>query len=328
MAEHLKKQRFPRRRVSLRKGKAFDAKSRPIALIFPIVSLLFFFSLLLDSHATNQDNAPIADQLVGGEFSYVVRSGDSLTGIGARFGVGVNVLAGDNDLSPRSLLKIGQHLRVDNRHIVPNVVSDGIVINIPQRMLFYLKEGRVIRSFPVGLGRYDWPTPTGPFKIVAKEEDPNWDVPISIQDEMQREGKTVKTCVPPGPDNPLGKYWLGLSIAGYGIHSTIAPMSVYQFQTHGCIRAHPDDIAGLFDEVSRGTSGLLVYHRLMMANVDGKIYLEVHRDVYKKETDVRAQFEELLKTLNPEFRVDRELATSIIRKQEGIAREIGVKNSR
>ena len=240
----------------------------------------------------------------------------------------VGALTADNNLAPGSLLKTGQQLHIDNRHIVPSVVSDGILINIPQRMLFYFKERRLIRAFPVGLGRHDWPTPTGPFKIVSKEENPIWDVPASIQDEMQRQGKAVKTCVPPGPDNPLGKHWLGLSIPGYGIHGTIAPMSIYQFQTHGCIRAHPDDIAGFFDEVSRGTSGMLVYRRLLMANVDGRIYLEVHRDVYQRETGVRAHFEELLKRLNAEFRVDRELATSIIRKQDGLAREIGVKNYR
>jgi L,D-transpeptidase ErfK/SrfK len=328
MAKYVKKQWFLCGRTSSRTGIPFDAKTRPINCISPIVPLVFFFSLCLHNHAASQDNAPFADQLIGSEFSYVVRSGDSLTGIGARFGVGVSILAADNGLSSSSRLKTGQQLRVDNRHIVPNIVSDGIVINIPQRMLFYFKERRLIRSFPVGLGRHDWPTPTGQFKIVVKEEDPIWDVPISIQDEMQREGKVVKTCVPQGPDNPLGKHWLGLSIAGYGIHGTIAPMSIYQFQTHGCIRAHPDDIAGLFDDVSRGTPGILVYRRLMIANAAGKIYLEVHRDAYKKETDVRPQFEELLKTFNPEFRVDRERATSIIRKQDGTAREIGVKNYR
>jgi L,D-transpeptidase ErfK/SrfK len=292
------------------------------------VFLLFVFLLFLHGQAGSQDNAPAADQLIGSEFSYVIQRGDSLTGIGARFGVNVGVLTADNGLSPGSRLKTGQQLRVDNRHIVPNIVSDGILINIPQRMLFYFKEGRLIRAFPVGLGRHDWPTPTGPFKIVTKEENPIWDVPISIQEEMQREGKAVKTCVAPGPDNPLGKHWLGLSIAGYGIHGTIAPASIYQFQTHGCIRARPDDIAELFDDVSRGTTGILVYRRLMIANVDGKIYLEVHPDVYKKATDLGPQFEELLKTVSPEFRVDRERATSIIRKQDGIAQEIGVKNSR
>jgi L,D-transpeptidase ErfK/SrfK len=204
-------------------------------------------------------------------------------------------------------------------------MNDGILINIPQRMLFYFKEGRLLRAFPVGLGRHDWPTPTGQFKIVAKEENPIWDVPKSIQEEMQREGKAVKTCVPPGPDNPLGKHWLGLSIGAYGIHGTIAPASIYRFQTHGCIRAHPDDVAQLFEDVSRGTPGIIVYHRLMLANVRGQIYLEVHRDIYEKEPDVHAQFDELVRTLNLESKVDRALAADIIGEQDGIARVIVIK---
>ena len=287
--------------------------------------LLVYFSISLTAHASAQEPMPVPDQLVGGESSYVVQKGDSLTRIGARFGVGVGQLAAINNFSANALLKVGQALRIDNRHIVPAIINDGIIINIPQRMLFYFKEGRLARSFPVGLGRRDWPTPTGPFKIAVKEENPVWDVPKSIQEEMQREGKAVETCIPPGPDNPLGKHWLGLSIGGYGIHGTIAPASIYHFQTHGCIRAHADDIAQLFDDVSRGTPGTLLYRRMMIANVDGTIYLEVHRDAYKQQPDVQAQFAEFLRTQNLESRVDRELAQAIIRKEDGIARAIGVK---
>ena len=289
---------------------------------FLIYFFLFVVSTFWHGYAASQDPPQLSERLVGGEFSYVVRKGDSLTAIGARFGVNVGVLAASNHLSPTSLLKAGQTLRIDNRHIVPDVLGDGIVINIPQRMLFYFKERRLTGSFPVGLGRHDWPTPTGPFKIVVKEENPTWDVPASIQEEMRREGKAVKTCVPPGPDNPLGKHWLGLSIAGYGIHGTIAPISIYQFQTHGCVRAHADDIARLFDDVSRGTPGILVYRPLLVARVGRQVYLEVHRDVYKKEPDALRRFEEFLPTFNLESVVDRELAQDIIRRQEGIAREI------
>jgi L,D-transpeptidase ErfK/SrfK len=291
------------------------------------VFLVVLLSLFWPSYTASQDQLPVPGQLVGGEFSYVVQKGDSLTSIGARFGAAAADLAAINNLSASATLKIGQQLRIDNRHIVPARVNDGIVINIPQRLLFYFKNGRLVRSFPVGLGRHDWPTPTGPFKIAVKEENPIWDVPKSIQEEMRREGQAVKTCVPPGPDNPLGKHWLGLSIGGYGIHGTTAPASIYHFQTHGCIRAHPDDIAQLFNDVSRGTAGVLVYRRLMIADVGGKIYLEVHRDVYKKQPDVDGQFEELMRTLKLDSQVDRELATDIIRKQDGIARAIGVKRS-
>ena len=114
---------FQSRKASSCKGITSDERSRPIDLIFLILSLVFVFSLSLHRQAASQDKTPVADQLIGGEFSYVVRSGDSLTGISARFGVGVGVFAADNDLSPGSLLKTGEQLRVENRHIVPNIVS-------------------------------------------------------------------------------------------------------------------------------------------------------------------------------------------------------------
>lgn len=296
-----------------------------IRLVVFVVSLSCCLALGWPGEAAAPTGLSITDQLVGGEFSYTIQPGDSLTAIGARFGVTVRVLAAENHISPTSIMRIGQVLRIDNRHVVPKIADDGILINIPQRMLFHFREGRLLHAFPVGLGRHDWPTPTGAFQIIAKKENPIWSVPKSIQEEMQREGQAVQTCVPPGPNNPLGKHWLGLSIRGYGIHGTIAPASIYQFQTHGCIRAHSDDIVILFDDVSPGTHGLLVYQRLLIANVGGKVFLEVHPDAYKKDPELRARFEELLKSL-PELSIDRELATRIIRKQDGVARQIGVGN--
>jgi L,D-transpeptidase ErfK/SrfK len=78
---------------------------------------------------------------------------------------------------------------------------------------------------------------------------------------------TVKTRVPPGPDNPLGQYWIGLSLVGYGIHGTIASASIYQFRSHGCIRIHPNDIADLFGRVSLGTSGHIIYTPVLLARL-------------------------------------------------------------
>jgi L,D-transpeptidase ErfK/SrfK len=308
--------------MAVKRTRARGAKAHGQNISAGCALVLIFISLLWSSGATGQAQLPLPEQVAGGEFFYTVQKGDSLTGIGARFGVDAAILAANNRLSQRSLLRVGQQLPVDNRHIVPKILGDGIVINLPQRMLFYFKQGRLIRHFPVGLGRHDWPTPTGEFKIVVKEENPTWDVPRSIQEEMRREGKVVKTCVPPGPDNPLGKHWLGLSIGGYGIHGTIAPTSIYHFQTHGCIRAHPDDIAELFVDVSRGTPAMLIYHRLLIAKVGEQVFLEVHRDVYKKEPDIQARFEQWVRNFDLESRVDRQLAQDIIRKQDGIAREI------
>jgi L,D-transpeptidase ErfK/SrfK len=259
---------------------------------------------------------------VGREFVHSVQKGESLAVLSARFGVEISVLSANNGLRPNALLKEGQTLRIDNRHIVPNSLSDGILINIPQRMLFHMRQGHVIQSYAVGLGRPDWPTPARKFTVITKEENPTWDVPKSIQEEMRRKGKIVQQRVPPCPENPLGKHWIGLSIRGYGIHGTIAPTSIYQFRTHGCIRLHPDDIADLFAAISTGTPGLLFYQRLMVARLEDRIFLEVHRDVYRKEPNPLENLLDIVKTNRLEPLLDWDAAKAIIAKQEGVAREI------
>jgi L,D-transpeptidase ErfK/SrfK len=292
---------------------------RSLKLTLPLlVALLALNDTFADERAAHW----LSNALVGREFVHSVQKGESLAVLSARFGVEISVLAANNGLQPNALLKEGQTLRIDNRHIVPNSLSDGILINIPQRMLFHMRQGQAIYSYAVGLGRPDWPTPAGKFTVVTKEENPTWDVPKSIQEEMRREGKVVQQRVPPCPENPLGKHWMGLSIPGYGIHGTIAPTSIYQFRTHGCIRLHPDDIAELFAEISIGTPGLLLYQRLLLARLEDRIFLEVHRDVYRKDQNPLDKLLAIVKTNNLEPLLDWEAAKAIIARQEGVARDV------
>jgi len=289
--------------------------------------LVVAFLLFLPVDSGRADDTPeLSSAIVGRESKYVVVRGDSLTRVGARFGVDVSTLAAANGLSASAFLREGQELQIDNRHIVPAFLDKGIVINIPQRMLFYFPQRAPVRAFPVALGRPGWQTPAGPFTIVSKRENPEWKVPKSIQEEMRREGKTVMTCVPPGPDNPLGAHWFGLSIPGYGIHSTIAPASIYHFRTHGCIRLHTDDMAELFSEVQVKTPGQLVYQRLMVAKVGNQVFLEVHRDIYRKEPSPVRSFLDMIRNHDFVSLLDWEKVKEIIEKQEGVAREISRNN--
>ncbi|HET7004712.1 MAG TPA: L,D-transpeptidase family protein, partial [Candidatus Binatia bacterium] len=153
------------------------------------ILLLLLAGLCSAAASSAEQRSALSDQLVGREFTYVVQPGDSLTAIGARFGVGISTLAAVNKLAHNAHLKPAQELHIDNRHIVPRAADDGIVINIPQRMLYFFTEGQARRAFPVALGSEDWPTPSGQFRIAVKEENPVWDVPKSIQEEMRREGK-------------------------------------------------------------------------------------------------------------------------------------------
>lgn len=261
--------------------------------------------------------------LVGGENVYHIQPGDTLTRIGARFGVSLALLLRENQLDANRPLKIGRELHIDNRHIVPAALDDGIVINIPQRMLFRMEAGVAGQAFPVGLGRPDWPTELGDFTVVSREADKTWFVPPSIQREMARKGEVVKTQVPPGPDNPLGKHWLGLSLPGLGIHGTIAPESIYHFQSHGCIRLHPDDAAVMFDLARVGDSGRLIYQPVLLyRGDDGRVFIESHRDIYRKGVDAMAQLSELAASAGVDAQIDWNRAEEILDAQEGIARDV------
>ena len=233
--------------------------------------------LMLAAPLLAQD-APDA-AIIGGPSVYVVKPGDTIAAIGARYAVDPAEIAAANALKHNARLSAGQVLQFDNTHIATRDPDATITINVAQRLLF-LRDGDRVTAYPITVGSRGWPTPRGPFTIVDKETDPTWDVPVSIQREMERQGKPVITQMPPSPANPLGKYWLRLSFSGVGIHGTNAPQSIYRFGSHGCIRMHPDDIAAVFDRVAIGTRGVSVYQPILMAVMDGRVWLEANRDEY------------------------------------------------
>jgi len=140
---------------------------------------------------------------------------------------------------------------------------------------------------------------------------------------MIRAGRRPLSKVPPGPDNPLGDRWLGLSLSSVGIHGTNAADSIYRHQTHGCIRLHPDDVRTLFDRVSVGTDGEIVYQPLLLAVIQGHLYLESHRDVYRRAPDPLARLQATAAAAGLTARIDWDAAVAVIRESAGVPREIG-----
>jgi L,D-transpeptidase ErfK/SrfK len=264
----------------------------------------------------------LTSQIIGSEFTYTVQPGESLTSLSARFGVSVELIAEGNGMTPEARLKKGEVLKIDNRHIVPDLAEARIVVNVPQHMLFWITAGDGIRAFPVAAGRRSAKTPIGEFAVAALETDPTWDVPRSIQEEMRREGKSVVTQVPPGPQNPLGKYWIGLSVPGFGIHGTNVPSSIYGLVTHGCIRLHPDDIAELFPQVEIGIAARIVYEPVLMARIADSVFLEVHTDAYKKLADPMAWVMDRARSEGYLSMLDMERVREVLRRREGIPRDV------
>jgi L,D-transpeptidase ErfK/SrfK len=264
----------------------------------------------------------VSHEMTGSVVEHRVEPGETLASLGARAGVDVATLAADNGLPRGARLIIGRSLRLDTQHIVPPVSGASIVINVPQRMLFLVENSKTVLGFPVALGRPTWPTPTGGFSILTKEIDPTWDVPISIQQEMRRAGRRPLPKVPPGPDNPLGDRWFGLSLPGIGIHGTSAPMTIYHHQTHGCIRLHPDDVHVLFDRVPIGAAGEIVYQPVLLAVVDGRVYLESHPDVYRRLPNPLERVRGGAEQAHLTDAIDWSLAVAVLRESAGIARDV------
>lgn len=292
----------------------------------PHALLIIFWGILLFPvlGGAYQPTWPVFSEVEGGEHWYVVQKKDSLYAISGKYGTTWQYLAIRNRLLPPFKLNRGQRLVANNRHIIPlNQIRDGLLLNIPGHMLYYFEGGVMVKRYPVALGRWDWPTPTGSFTIIGKVKNPTWTIPKSIQEEMRREGKVVMQKVPPGADNPLGKYWLPLSIPGYGIHATIWPESIGHSTSHGCIRMITEDIEDLYSRIKTGTPITIVYEPIKMAvNPDKKIFLEAHANTYQKQFSYWDYVLKLAQQNDLTYRIDWSKGFRILNDRIGIADEI------
>jgi lipoprotein-anchoring transpeptidase ErfK/SrfK len=126
-----------------------------------------------------------------------------------------------------------------------------IVIRRKSNRLFLYNGMRFRRLFAVATGQNQYPTPLGRFLIVVKWKNPWWYPPDSPWALGQKP-------IPPGPDNPLGTRWLGLSAPGVGIHGTPSDASIGYSVSHGCIRMHIPQAEWLFNQVGIGTTVFIV----------------------------------------------------------------------
>ncbi len=151
-------------------------------------------------------------------------------------------------LESNSRLPVRMHTRTVRPAVTVESLGPDIVINRELNRLTLFDGARYVRSFRVATGQAIYPTPKGTFHIVVKWKNPWWYPPT--QDAWAQGLKPV----PPGPANPLGTRWMGLSAPGVGIHGTDEPASIGYSASHGCIRMEVPDAEWLFDHVDVGTT--------------------------------------------------------------------------
>ncbi len=247
-------------------------------------------------------------ELVGHPTTYQRTGDEDLFQIARAHGVSASMV---NNANSGSLRGGDELLVLPTQHVAPLAAANGIVINLPERNLYLYRNGHVVKVYPIAIGMTDWRTPTGSFRIAEKRVNPTWFPPKWAEAEKP---------VPPGPDNPLGDRWMGLSIHGYGLHATNAPMTIGRFASHGCMRMYPEHAHELFNTVSIGTPVKIIY-QLVSLGYDprtGIVYLAHHPDPYEHGDPTVGQVRNLLARYGLADVADLEAIAKALEKPRGI----------
>jgi len=256
--------------------------------------------------------------IVGRVHRHTVQPGETLLDIARKYDLGITELQAFYPNLDQWLLEEGSILWIPALWILPAAKGEGIVINVPElRLYYFIAKYGAVWTYPVTVGEKETPTPIGTFRVVEKEVDPHWNIPERLQ------YKYKERSMPPGGDNPIGKYWLGLSRERYGIHGTDNPWSVGRIISNGCIRLYPEDMEKLFPEVPKQTVVYIVYQPVKFGFRRGEIFVEVHEDIYGRIKNLERHARSLAKKMDIEDSVDWEQVHMALHEKSGVPVPVG-----
>jgi lipoprotein-anchoring transpeptidase ErfK/SrfK len=174
--------------------------------------------------------------------------------LGERFHISPSLLARIN--RGKSLSKAGEEIMVPNVGREYSVPADNVVVSKNNRTVSAISaDGKLLAQYPATIGSEHDPLPLGDWKITEVQHYPwfhynpelFWDAKL----------KDAKAKLPPGPNNPVGVVWIGLSKEHYGIHGTPEPSRIGHTESHGCIRLTNWDAEELSKMVKVRTPAIL-----------------------------------------------------------------------
>jgi lipoprotein-anchoring transpeptidase ErfK/SrfK len=197
--------------------------------------------------AVRFDRKPVDSRLLLRNFKPLVTASVP----GRRIEQGSVVLALSDELMNGTRTAIALAAKALPPKVTEKSIGPVIVIRRASNLLTLYNGMRTVRRFAVATGQTVYPTPLGRFQIVVKWKNPWWYPPASPWAKGEKP-------TPPGPGNPLGTRWMGLSAPGVGIHGTPQDGSIGYSLSHGCIRMHIPQAEWLFDHVDVGTPVYIV----------------------------------------------------------------------
>nr|WP_240038528.1 L,D-transpeptidase family protein [Aeromonas sobria] len=234
---------------------------------------------------------PPESRLVGELEDYIIQQDEHLELVGKHTQIGFLALLEANPGVDPYLPKPGTRLTLPTQMLLPDVPREGIVINLPELRLYYFPKGKSeVIVLPIGIGDIGRETPEMATTVIEKNPDPTWvPGPMVRKSWLEQKGITLPAVVPPGPENPLGKFAmrLGYGKRDYLIHGTNKDFGVGLRVSAGCIRLRPDDIEALFKMVPIGTPVRVINQPVKVAiEPDGRRWLEVHSPLSRTEEEL------------------------------------------
>ncbi|MEM0554729.1 MULTISPECIES: L,D-transpeptidase family protein [Aeromonas] len=260
----------------------------------PIKPLLFLLLALMSALPVQARSYPLpaaGSRLIGELEDYFIQQDEYLELVGKHTQIGFLALLEANPGVDPYLPKPGTRLTLPTQMLLPDVPREGIVINLPELRLYYFPKGKQeVIVLPIGIGDIGRETPEMTTTIIEKTPDPSWvPGPMVRKSWLEQQGITLPAVVPPGPDNPLGKFAmrLGYGKRDYLIHGTNKDFGVGLRVSAGCIRLRPDDIESLFKMVPIGTPVRVINQPVKVAiEPDGRRWLEVHSPLSRTEEEM------------------------------------------
>lgn len=248
------------------------------------VRLLSFVALTAFVRLVQADVFPLpppGEDMIGGITSVSAGPDDTLIDIARANDLGYDEIRAANPAVDSWMPRLDTTVVLPKFYLLPAGPREGIVINVAEMRMYYFPKAKpgqpaTVETFPVSIGRGDWNTPLVSARVSGKVVDPSWTPPKSIRAEHEADGDPLPAKIPGGPDNPLGKYALRLTLPSYLIHGTNNEYGIGMQVTHGCMRLYADDIERLYRTVPIGTPVRIINQRYKAGWHQGMLYLEAH----------------------------------------------------
>ncbi|WP_413786346.1 L,D-transpeptidase family protein [Psychrobacter immobilis] len=220
--------------------KTWDALIKNIS---PTKPVLVTYTITDDDIKTNFTNTP-----AGAEAKSKMKGlyyQDIKEMFGERFHMDVRYL---DKLNQNKGYKAGETITVLNTRGPLDQRINRVIANKAEKTLYAYNDKKLVATYPTTIGSDDTPSPHGTFKIVNKVKMP-W-YKATVGDGAQKK----VYMLPPGPNNPVGVVWMGLSKPSYGLHGSPQPEGISRQASHGCIRLTNWDVLEVYANIENGAT--------------------------------------------------------------------------